>query len=145
MTEKPSTPHRRYADAADSKHRAPAEPPDAPKAPPANLDLATVRAELALLADTEPEALLKGLMLECRELARGTANIICDPQFDVLRDDYFRTLKGAAEISAQLGDVIARLRQGPAVEERRQRIIVERVERKPVAAGEGVPALAQNE
>lgn len=116
---------------------------------PVNISLPVARAEWALLADTEPEALLKGLMLECRELVRGTANVLSTPDCEHLHDESFRFLQGAAETAVKLADSIARLRQGPVSEERCQRIVVERIDRgvarPPQHRGEGVPGLAKNE
>lgn len=116
--------------------------------PPANIDPDVVRSEFLFLAGTEPETLLKGLMLECRELVRGSANVICNPQYPELHDDYFGMLKGAVALSAQLAEAVAKLRQGGAVEERCQRIIVERIERVPALpapGGEGGTRLLKNE
>lgn len=114
--------------------------------PPANIDPEIVRAEFLFLAGTEPETLLKGLMLECRELVRGSANVICNSQYPELHDNYFGMLKGAVALSAQLAEAVARLRQGGAVEERCQRIVVERIERSlPPPRGEGGAGLLKNE
>lgn len=148
MVERISTPRParvlQMPEKEDAGHREPvpaerSEPANAP--PPVNIDPDAVRAEFLFLAGTEPETLLKGLMLECRELVRGTANVICNPQYDSLHGDYFHMLKGTVELSARLGEAIARLRQDGAVEERCQRIIVERIERVPALpapGGEGV-------
>lgn len=157
MTERTCTPPSRRArempEEEDSKHLSTpeavhAQPVPADIPPPVNVDLDVVRAEFQLLAETAPEVLIKGLMLECRELVRGTANVICDPKYLKLQDDYFHMLKGTVELSAQLAEAIARLRQGGAVEERCQRIIVERIERGPALAapgGEGGIGLLKNE
>lgn len=124
-----------------AQHNEPAKVP-----PPANIDPDVVRAEFLFLAETEPETLLKGLMLECREIARGTANVICSPQYPELHDDYFATLKGAVELCAQLAEAVARLRPGGTIEERCQRIVVERIERSlPAPRGEGGARLPENE
>ena len=120
----------------------PAMPAEAPQA---DIDLDVFRAEMAFLAGTEPEAFLKGLMLECRELVRGSAAIISNPQFSHYHDDHFRVFQGAAQICSQLTDAIVKLRQGPEAEERRQRIIVERVERRTAQPGEGAARLPENE
>lgn len=142
-TEEPS-PDARPAEPQAAEQSACRPSPDTP--PPVNVNLDVVRAELQLLAQTDPESLLKGFLLECRELVRGTANVICNPDYASFHDDYFRTLKGAGELSVQLAEAIARLRPGGRVEERFQRIVVERVERSLSApGGEGGAGLPKNE
>ncbi len=126
----------------------PRRKPEAPPRP-VNISLPVARAEWAILAETEPEALLKGLLLECRELVRGTANVLSTPESAHLHDESFRFLQGAAETAVKLANSIARLRQGPVSEERCQRIVVERIDRGVARPqqhrGEGAPGPAKNE
>jgi hypothetical protein len=114
-------------------------PPDVPA--PVNVNFDTVKAEWALLANVEPELLLKGMLLECRELVRGTANLLCDPELYDMHENQFRFMQGAAQTSVAIADSIARLRQPPAGEERRQRLVIERIDRGfarlPPGYGEG--------
>ena len=136
-----------------AQRRAQPEPQVLPPLRP--IDPEALRAERALLAETEPEDLIKGMMLECREVVRGTAAVISDPAWYAVHDDYFHRLRGAAEIGTKLADSIVRLRSGANAEERLQRIVVERIERAPARAreverralpqGEGVGLHAKNE
>ncbi len=127
--------------AAERAAQRPALPPQPRRA----IDPDVVRAELMLLSETEPEMLLRGLLLECREMVRGTAAIVADPAYYGCHDDYFHRLRGAAEVGTKLADSIVRLRGGTQLDERRQRIVVERVERvsSPTAPGEGGRASAE--
>lgn len=122
-----------------------------------NIGVAAARAEWALLAEAEPEIFLKGMMFECRELVRGTADVLADPCHNDLHEEYFRFLRESGQLCARLAKSIVKLRQSEALDERRQRIVVEHIDRgfvrlhpreprvPPAPVGEGDVVPAKNE
>ncbi len=119
------------------------QPVEAPFTP--NIDLAVFRAEVAALADIGAEALLKGLILEAREIARGCANIIANPDYAGHHADTMRLFEAAAGMGVRLAETVAKLQAPPPKKEHHQLIRVEKIEIAPPGRGEGVLAVAKNE
>ncbi len=113
----------------------PAEPPFTP-----NIDLAVFQAEVAALADVGVEALLKGLILEAREIARGSANIIANPQYGPYHADTMRLFESAAGMGVRLAETVAKLQAQPPKNEHHQLIRIEKIVIPGGGEGEGPPA-----
>ncbi len=109
--------------------------PDEPEAvpvpelpPPPNIDLTVFKAELAALADVEIEALLKGFILESREIVRGTASLVSDPRYAGAGPDLMRCFNVAADTAIRVAETIGKLRGvSMTTEERLNRYVVERI------------------
>jgi len=128
----------------DAPEKAPAPP-----APP-NIDLAMFAREVEFLAATEPAAILKGLMLECRELVRGVSNRMADPAYARIHSDMFEYMRGSVRLAVELADSLSKLNGRAPAEERLQRIVVERIDRTATAPllppqGEGGGANPKND
>jgi hypothetical protein len=122
------------------------------KMPPGAKPLARIPAEASAdfalppappLPTEETEALLNGVISDCRlfmrEIAFHSARLAA---FEGDRTGFIHAAAGMARAAARVGDTIARTRMakdGAFVDERRQRIVVERIERSP-AMIEALPA-----
>lgn len=79
-------------------------------------------------ADTE--TLLNQLIEECGFLMKEVVfRMMCRTETHETRLSYIRRAMELAETGAKVGDSVARLRSGPVINEARQRVIVERVDR----------------
>ncbi|MBI1330869.1 MAG: hypothetical protein GC166_13315 [Alphaproteobacteria bacterium] len=118
------------------------KPPPEPVVIP-NIDLTAFRTEVDVLADVEIEAVLKALLVEAREIARGSASILATPAYGTQHTQCLRNFESATDMGIRIAETIGRLR-GALSDEKRQVIRVERVDlARP--EGEGAPAIPENE
>jgi hypothetical protein len=96
-------------------------------------------------APADTETLLNGLIDECGFLMREVAlRMMLGSNTMEGQIAFMDRAMQLAETGAKVGDTVGRLRGGQPASETRQRVIVERVERRE-GEGEGVPSILANQ